>query len=695
MPLPLLLASLIALPVVGHATKQRHADALTRYGVGLLKIRAQRPVAALSQFEASAKVGAAAPKAELARLYRDLGRPAAATRLAKEVVAADPSDFVTGRLLGKLLLDANRPADAVTVLTIAAKSPRLVDADRKFAILDDLCRAAIAAEDWSALESASRGILALKPGGADLAEANERLGRSFEARQRFAEAREAYKQSTATGTGQALARRAWLLSGVLLAEGRNAESLEELNKVLQAKPTGVEPYDRLVELLARLNRADRAASTLDTLAEQNPTNRLIPWIAAGALARTDPLAGWARYRELAKSSASPAGATRLARFALSQGRETELLDLLDESAVTARGGRGDDDASGPRDPGGREAVARFRALAEAVKADADGAKLLTPALTDQRLASRHTETRELLALIAERVGRPDVTADILSEGTGGDTIRRIDALFQQHKYSEAVQLCNEFAMRGRRRGPMPAYYVYRRALALHELGRTEAALQSLDDAASSGLDRAAVNLRKAAILTDIGRGTEAITLCETLLTENARPSQHLDARLQIATALAEMGRLVEADAQYDLARDLDPDSALVWNNYGYNLADQGRRLVEAETMLRHAVELSRDERARLGAAEIARGTYLDSLAWVLFRRGKLAESRELFEQAVRTIDGVNDGVVWDHLGDVYARLGELDKARAAWAKAVKLYANTHQGRKNDRLGEAQRKLEGR
>ena len=697
--MPLLLAALLALPLAGEAARLRRADALTRYGVGLLKVRADRPAAALTQLEASAKSGAAAPRAELARLYRDLGRPAAATRLAREVVAADPGDFVTGQLLGKLYLDARRPVEAVAALTVAARSPRLPDADRKLAVLDDLARAAIVAQDWPALESAARGAIALKPIAADLAMANERLGRSFEARGQFAAARDAYTQSTAASNGQARARRAWLLSGVLQAEGRDAESLKELDKVLQARPTGVEPYDRLVELLGKLDRADRAAPTLDLLAEQNPTNGVIPWVAAEALARTDPAGGWARFRSLFASSASPPGVARLARFALNHGRESELLDLLDESATEARGGRKDDDeAGGPRDNGGRRAVEKFRALAEAVKAVPDAAKLIAPALADRRLATRHAETRELLALVAERAGRPDAVSDILTEGAGDDPFQRLNALFLQRKFAEAERLCAELAeqpQRRRRRDALsPAYLAMRRADALHELGQTEAALRSLETATRLGLGGALTTLRKAAILTDAGRPGEAIRLCEELLAESPRPPRPLEARLHIATALAEQGKFAESDAQYELARDLDPDSPLVWNNYGYNLADQGRRLVEAEAMLRHAVELSRDERARLGAAETARGTYLDSLGWGLFRRGKLAEARDALERAVRTIDGVGDGVVWDHLGDVYARLGERNLARAAWGKAKELYANTHQGRKNDRRGEVERKLAG-
>ena len=83
---------------------------------------------------------------------------------------------------------------------------------------------------------------------------------------------------------------------------------------------------------------------------------------------------------------------------------------------------------------------------------------------------------------------------------------------------------------------------------------------------------------------------------------------------------------------------------------------------------------------------------MDSLGWVLFRRGRFAEARELIERAAGMPVAANVAEVWDHLGDVCFRLGDKAKAREAWGRAAEQYVGSHQGRQHGRLDEARRKL---
>ena len=57
--------------------------------------------------------------------------------------------------------------------------------------------------------------------------------------------------------------------------------------------------------------------------------------------------------------------------------------------------------------------------------------------------------------------------------------------------------------------------------------------------------------------------------------------------------------------------------------------------------------------------------YIDSLGWVLFRKGQFESARAELEKAVALPDG-DDAVLWDHLGDVCFRLNQPDRARQAW-----------------------------
>lgn len=104
------------------------------------------------------------------------------------------------------------------------------------------------------------------------------------------------------------------------------------------------------------------------------------------------------------------------------------------------------------------------------------------------------------------------------------------------------------------------------------------------------------------------------------------------------------------------ANPMDPG---VNNDLGYLRADMGERLDEAERMVRFAV----GERPREYA-------FLDSLGWVIYKRGRFEEALVWLQRAVR--QGGNDAVIHDHLGDTLYRLGRQEEAGEQWNKALSL-----------------------
>jgi len=108
-------------------------------------------------------------------------------------------------------------------------------------------------------------------------------------------------------------------------------------------------------------------------------------------------------------------------------------------------------------------------------------------------------------------------------------------------------------------------------------------------------------------------------------------------------------------------------------------------------MIRKALEL--DHEQRVGAiAPSENPTYLDSLAWVLFRRGRLKEASAILEKALQLMEGEEDPAVWDHAGDVYFRMEERERARAAWQKSVTLYETEKLHKADDHYKELKHKL---
>ena len=112
--------------------------------------------------------------------------------------------------------------------------------------------------------------------------------------------------------------------------------------------------------------------------------------------------------------------------------------------------------------------------------------------------------------------------------------------------------------------------------------------------------------------------------------------------------------LMEADLRAILARD--PNNATALNALGYTLADQTDRVDEAYALISRALALDPKEPA-----------ILDSMGWVLFRKGEMEQSIRYLTQAYAAFP---DAEVAAHLGEVLWANGDTDKARQIWQGAL-------------------------
>mgnify|MGYP002779778198 CR=1 FL=1 len=267
----------------------------------------------------------------------------------------------------------------------------------------------------------------------------------------------------------------------------------------------------------------------------------------------------------------------------------------------------------------------------------------------------------------------------------------LEVLAKQRKWRDVRREAEAMIGRGgRQRSLSPDVYLATACAELGDATAALAALQPLDDVKADGMVWA--KLQRPRVLNLLGRHDQAAAECDKLLTAYPRPSDARRVRLQLSEAYLGLKEYAKAEAELRAILDHDPDDVLALNNLGYNLADQGRNLAEAEELVRRAVELDGAERRRAGGPDAENGVYLDSLGWVLFRRGKLPEARRLLERATGLPDSASDAVVWDHLGDVCFRLGDVPAAVRAWEAAKELYADSHQGRQGGRRDEVTRKL---
>jgi tetratricopeptide (TPR) repeat protein len=106
--------------------------------------------------------------------------------------------------------------------------------------------------------------------------------------------------------------------------------------------------------------------------------------------------------------------------------------------------------------------------------------------------------------------------------------------------------------------------------------------------------------------------------------------------------------------------DSHPDDAAVSNFYGYVLAEMGKDLDLAEELVRKAL-----------AKEPDNGYFIDSLGWVLYKKGDYRAAATELERAIDKLG--EDPVILEHLGDAYAALTRYKDALHAYRQSRKLH----------------------
>ena len=267
-----------------------------------------------------------------------------------------------------------------------------------------------------------------------------------------------------------------------------------------------------------------------------------------------------------------------------------------------------------------------------------------------------------------------------------------------HKNREIIKVCEEGLAKEE---PNINRLLFYRELAVAHMGlnHVRESLAAADEAVdkASGLDsKLTCRLERAQLLSQAERHQQAVAECQTLLREYNQSGDVHKIRYVLSGIYSAAHEHEKAEEQLLLILKDDPDDATANNDLGYLWADQNKKLDEAEKRIRRALELDRRQRnslTRVGLdSDRDNAAYVDSLGWVLFRKGDWDGARRELEKASALPNGDDDPVVWDHLGDVYFRLKETEKAGSAWRTALELYESGGRRRPDERYREIQEKL---
>lgn len=128
---------------------------------------------------------------------------------------------------------------------------------------------------------------------------------------------------------------------------------------------------------------------------------------------------------------------------------------------------------------------------------------------------------------------------------------------------------------------------------------------------------------------------------------------HPRARFERAATLERLGLRAEASAALDTIVARDSDNAVAANYLAYMLAEDSLDLDKAERLANRALDL-----------DSSNPSYLDTRAWVRFRRGRFLEALGDLDRAISL--GEQDVVVLEHRARVLQALGRTAQARKAW-----------------------------
>jgi len=120
-----------------------------------------------------------------------------------------------------------------------------------------------------------------------------------------------------------------------------------------------------------------------------------------------------------------------------------------------------------------------------------------------------------------------------------------------------------------------------------------------------------------------------------------------------------MNKMVESDSLYERALRLDPENALVNNNYAYSLSERGLQLERALQMVKISIE-----------ADALNSSYLDTIGWVYYKLGEYDKALPFIQQAIEV--GGESSIMLEHLGDILFMQGSRDQALEIWKKALEL-----------------------
>ncbi len=690
-------------------------ESLKAFALGLLCERDDRLPEATQAFEKAARLDPeAAPVFKaLIPLYLAMERPKEALDATRKVLDLDPDDFETWFIYARQFRAQGQLKDSRTALARGLKCPGLADRPelslQMHHDLGQMCESAQEYEQAAAAFAQAAKILEhpdalLETGPYNeeelahrAAELYERIARDYLQIHKNDEAIQAFRkaQSKFPDGGQ---RLNYNMALICKDQGKLPEALGYLDSYLRLQPQGTDAYNLKVTLLQRLQRDAEIVPWLEQASGTDHYNVALKLLLASQLVRAHQTERAEKiYQELASQAPTADVYRGLFRLYEEKAGADQALALLDRTLATA----GKKQVPTPSDP----APAQARAMIAALRDDAELAgHVVHAALARLDHGELQTETLHFLALLADRNQQaaeaerfyrqclPSVTP--ATEGLVYSGLMRV--LWKENKFEDIVKLCRDGLQKTK--SVSPVLFHSEEARALSRLERVKEALAEADSAIRLAADTDRLNLRlmRIRLLINAERYAAAETECQAMLKDSTQQGDILEIRYVLSYLYSNWHQNAKSEEQLQLILKVDPSNATACNDLGYLWADQGKNLKEAEELIRKALNLDRQQKKngppQAGAdADKDHAAYVDSLGWVLFRRGQADAALQELQKAAALPEG-DDPVIWEHLGDVYQHLQQNDRACESWQRALHLYEQDRRRKMDQRYKDLKNKL---
>jgi Tfp pilus assembly protein PilF len=188
------------------------------------------------------------------------------------------------------------------------------------------------------------------------------------------------------------------------------------------------------------------------------------------------------------------------------------------------------------------------------------------------------------------------------------------------------------------------------------MGNKVRARQILNDLLTRAPKQEEIYLTKSYFYEEDNQWDLAIKALTAGLGQVDRPQE---IHFRLAVLYEKENKRPESIQQIKKVLELDPHNADAQNFLGYAYAETGVDLDEAEKLIREALRTKPDS-----------GHIIDSLGWVLYKKGQYGKAVTELERAHRIMP--QDSTVAEHLGDAYVKVKRYRDALRIYRRALEL-----------------------